>query len=625
MKRTHTIPILSSRCEGAQCRTCPRPWRYFVTGVELWGRGDNATFWQDATEDYRRKPTEKLSRARWRRVARRWAFLVLPALTAAVSAFTSWWWLIGYLAALFSVGTALLVRFLAAWLPGREMRKLYVYPAARQLAKVTNVRFRRRWAVEAIELPPGFGDEPDGAEPLPVRVYVPETVLDPGTRRRIVDAVGGRLGLPDATAKWTEHGVATVYVDLYPQALPPASVSIEDLMAEIEASPIDRPVIGAAAGGRAIHMDLVNDSPHSLGSAGSGAGKSTLYKLIAMQRLAHGAYAVILDFKKWSHLRWAGRLPSGRVVIEDEVPRIHDTLVRIGDELIWRKSFDLKDEERLAELPTLDVYVEEINSLMALLVSYWTAYVAQRKQAARTALRRAKEAAKMAGAADEVPDELLAAIEEAEEELAAAMGLPKTSPAIDALRFGVNLGREFKIHFHFIGQSMSAKAAGGRDTRESFRTRFLARWDAKTWKMLADGIPYVACPSGTVGIWAHVHGAEYEIVRVPYVPDEVAVEYVRGGRTPALPMFHGDPMPTIEGEARSAIPAAATLKDLAEILPLKADGDRMTLRALREAAKRPGFPARIEKEYGPGEAYLYPPEEVLAWFRDREGLPAIGS
>jgi hypothetical protein len=339
--------------------------------------------------------------------------------------------------------------------------------------------------------------------------------------------------------------------------------------------------------------------------------------------MRRGAYAIFLDFKKWSHLRWAGRIQDGRVRIEDEVPMIHDVLCRVLDELMWRKSFNLDQEDELNSLPRMDVYVEEINTLMSLLVEYWAAEVARRKQEARTNLRRIKEQAKES----EDPMFFADQIEEAEEALAAAMGLPKVSPAIQALRYGVNLGREFGIHFHFIGQSMSAKAAGGRDTRASFRTRMLARWDAKDWKMLADGVPFIACPSGEVGIWAHVHGSEVEIVRVPFVRDEDAVAFVLEGVRPSRPMFHGDPSPVvIEGEAvRPAVAPAAPLSEIVKILPAKADGSRLTLDALRTASKRDGaFPGRAN-EPEPGKAALYVPDEILAWFRDRERLPSLGS
>lgn len=646
MKRTHLFPIMSGACDGMSCRSCPRPWRYFVTGMELWGRGDNATFLHGATEDYRRKPTEKLTRARWQRVARRWAGIAVPSFLLLMSAVAravramlddppGWaempygTILITYFVLAAVAGAAWLAYLFAAWYPQRKVRRAYIYPAGRELAKITGRRFRRREALGMIQLPADFGEAPvEGqTEASPPRVYVPDVVLDPGMKARIAERVGARLGMPDSKPVWTEAGVECAYCDLRPNPLPPSTVTLEELMEELLSLPITRPMVGVTYGAVRVTMDFDNDSPHTLGSAASGAGKSTFYKFVAMQRMRHGAFAIFLDFKKWSHLRWAGRLASDRVIIEDEVARIHETLLRVLDELVWRKSFNLADEAKLAKLRTIDVYVEEINTLMDLLVEYWGMEVARRKQEARSAVRKAKE--KIAEAKQN-EDELgvldgKAELEEAEALLMAAMGLPKVSPAVQALRFGVNLGREFRIHFHFIGQSIDARAAGGRNTRASFRTRMLARWDEKDWKMLAPGIPFIACPSGAVGIWAHVHGSEVEIVRVPYVSDADAVAYVLGGDVPALPAFHGDARPSVDASPRPAVAAVLPLSEIVERLPAKADGSRMTIKALRLASGRQGFPEPVAGTVAPGKAALYPVDDVAAWFRDRERLAAIES
>jgi len=613
-------------------------WRYFVTGREIRGNGDNATFWHDATRDHRGNPVEKLSRARWRRVARRWVIAGVPAIMAGIdgaAGVTSAGWqalgqtppawaqlpygtaLLAYVCVVAGVSATVAAPIVAAWWRTRHIRSTYVYPAAAILAKVTGVKVGKRDALSMIELPSNFG-EPSDSEPEPIRVYVPDgIVLDTASKKRIADAVGSRLGAPEPVARWTESGVVRRYVELLPQSVPDSIPSIEHLMPELLETTMGNPMVGVMKGRRISRIDMHNDSPHTLGSAGSGAGKSTLYKLIAMQRLRLGAYAVILDFKKWSHLRWAGRLPAGRVAMEDTVAGIHDMLIKVLDELIWRKSFNLDQEDELAALPVLDVYVEEINTLMALLVSYWQSERARIRQEARTALRRIKETAKRSGD----PDWYAAEIEEAEDELARANGLPVTSPAVQAIRFGVNLGREFKVHFHFIGQSVSAQAAGGRDTRESFQTRLLARWNEKTWKMLADGIPFVSCPSGDVGIWAHVHQGTYEIVRVPYVPDEFAVRYVLAGERPSMPMFHGDVRPSMDASSHPSIASTEPLSKILDVLPAKKDGSRITLKALRLASGRDGFPVPTNTVTA-GHAALYDVDEVLAWFRSREGLTA---
>jgi hypothetical protein len=382
--------------------------------------------------------------------------------------------------------------------------------------------------------------------------------------------------------------------------------------AEVEAAPIERPVAGMANGRRVVHMDFDNDSPHTLGSAGSGAGKSTLYRWVAMQRMRHGAGAIFLDFKKWSHLRWLRGLGPDRVLYFHRIEEIHNALTAVMDEVIRRKEID--DESELERLRTLDVYVEEINTLMGMLRDYWRSYVAERKAAARTALRLAKLEE------EENPD----GVTEAEEMLAEANGLPLVSPAIQALRYGVNLGREFKIHFHFIGQSMSAAAAGGRDTRESFRTRLLARWDAKTWKMLAEGVPFVACPGGPVGLWALVAGTTVDIIRVPFVSPEQARDFVLSGTTRALgPILSRDMGGAIGGPDRPVVLSA--IVPLSEAVSrLERDGTSTTLKALRRYAERrteTRFPEPAERG-GPGRADLYDITEVREWFEERD-RPAV--
>jgi hypothetical protein len=600
-------------------------WRYFVTGRELRGDGDNATFLHDATTDHRGRPYEKLTRARWRRVARRWALAGVPLALANIWAvahvgrmadlawaYWPWGWLfIGWLAGVALVGVGWAgVRF-ARWWPVRQIRRELVKPAAIVLLQLTHVRMSRRKAMRLIELPPGYGRTPDPDASLPVvRVYLPGVIaLTDTLKGKLVDNLGSRLGMPHATGAWT-LATARAYVELTPAPLPPREVTLDSLRAAVEAAPLERPVIGAANGRRPVSADFDNDSPHLLASAGSGAGKSTLFRFLAMQRMSHGAGAIFLDFKKWSHLKWLRGFGPDRALYFHRVPEIHDALCAVMDELVRRK--DLDDEDELDALRTLDVYVEEINTTMSMLREYWKAYVAEQRARARNALRAAR--------AQE--DENL--IAQAEEDLAVAAGLPAMSPAIQALRYGVNLGRQFRVHFHFIGQSMSATAAGGRDTRESFRTRLLARWDAATWKMLCPGQPYIACPSGQVGLWAHSNGTAVDIVRVPYVSDVQAHEFVLS----RCPVPAGHVLSRDIGGVLPGVPARvlghdvpAPLSELVAGLPAGRRG-APTVEALRMAAHRresTGFPAPVTAGR-PGVAALYDPDEVAGWWEQRERL-----
>lgn len=605
-------------------------WRYWITGKELRGDGDNATFFHDATVDHRGRPYEKLTRARWRRVLRRWLLggiplllLVLDTIAGAMRAVAEateaeppGWSevryglvLLGYVAVAGVVGLALLGRRIAAWWPVRHIRRELVRPAAEVLLRMSGVKLARRKAMRLIELPPGFASAPEpGMVPRAVRVYMPAAIpLSDARKAEFTRELGQRLGLPNAQGAWTV-AAERAYVDLTPAPLPPANVTLADVRAEVEAAPIERPVAGMANGRRVVHMDFDNDSPHTLGSAGSGAGKSTLYRWIAMQRMRHGAGAIFLDFKKWSHLRWLRGLGPDRVLYFHRIEEIHNALVAVMDEVVRRKEIDNEDE--LERLRVLDVYVEEINTLMGMLRDYWRSLVAERKAAARTAVRMAKL----------TYGEDSSELAEAEEALAEANGLPLISPAIQALRYGVNLGREFRVHFHFIGQSMSAAAAGGRDTRESFRTRLLARWDAKTWKMLAEGVPFVACPGGPVGLWALVAGTTVDIIRVPFVSPEAAREFVLGGTVGRLgPVLDRDIGGAIGGTERPVV--ASRLVSLAEAVGhLAEDGRGTTLKALRRYAERRAetrFPEPAERG-GPGRADLYDMTEVREWFEERD-------
>mgnify|MGYP000609058735 CR=1 FL=1 len=144
-------------------------WRYFVTGREIRGNGDNATFWHDATRDHRGNPVEKLSRARWRRVARRWVVAGVPTVMAGIdgaAGVTSTGWqalgqtppgwsqlpygtaLLAYVCVVAGVSATVAAPIVATWWRTRHIRSTYVYPAAAILAKVTGVRsfrFDRRF------------------------------------------------------------------------------------------------------------------------------------------------------------------------------------------------------------------------------------------------------------------------------------------------------------------------------------------------------------------------------------------------------------------------------------------------------------------------------------------------
>jgi energy-coupling factor transporter ATP-binding protein EcfA2 len=172
-------------------------------------------------------------------------------------------------------------------------------------------------------------------------------------------------------------------------------------------------------------------------------------------------------------------------------------------------------------------------------------------------------------------------------------------------RSGAGKTTVLKLINRLLVPAAGAVHVGGRDTRESFKTRMLARWDRKTWKMLADGVDYVACPDAPVGVWAHVHGGQVDIVRVPMVADADAVAYINAGRLPAKPLFHGDPLPAFEGVSRPAVAGPVSLAEAVQHLP-----GPPSLDALRKRVQRAGIEP-VHSAAGGASLYLLEDLEAL--------------
>jgi hypothetical protein len=185
---------------------------------------------------------------------------------------------------------------------------------------------------------------------------------------------------------------------------------------------------------------------------------------------------------------------------------------------------------------------------------------------------------------------------------------PALSPAVAALQFGVNMGRELQIHVHVAAQRLEANVFGsnsGAGVRQSFQIRLMAQWDLALWKMLASGHDYVAWPGGPRGLWGFVQGQKFVIVRVPDLDMDETVQLATSGGTVHGPILGQQPR-----VSSPVIEAAVPLSTILDMLPGQ-DGPRaLSLDGLRTAAKRPGFPERVD--YG-GRAYLYLPSEVIEW------------
>ena len=544
-------------------------YRYLVTGRPLMGPGDNATFLHHATVDYRGGPRIRLSRRRWERLARRHAVWTVPPAVAILGE----WPLVAYESALAgAVGTYAVIRT-RRLLSDRGRNKRYIDPAARTLHAALGVRYDRRRSRSAICVTDDW--MPGDAAVVTIPTDMPLTAAK---EKALVRAVGGRLGIANAKGSWTRDA-ERVRVEIRGTSLPPATVDMARLMQAVASAPLTQPIIGQSADGFES-IDYVQDSPHVALSGPAGTGKSTLLRFLLAQRMAHGVGVIFLDAKRWSH-RWAHDLPANRAQYWYRIEDIHNSLVAVGEELHRRINCE---PDELGTFRTLDVVVEEINTLIKMLTAYW-----------RGERRRIISEAKAARDAEMDYDE-------------ADLDPPALSPAVAALQFGVNMGRELQIHVHVAAQRLEANVFGsnsGAGVRQSFQIRLMAQWDLALWKMLASGHDYVAWPGGPRGLWGFVQGQKFVIVRVPDLDTDETVQLATSGGTVHGPILGQQPC-----ASSPVIEAAVPLSTILDMLPGQDTPDRLSLEGLRTAAKRPGFPAPVDTD---GRAYLYLASEVAAW------------
>lgn len=600
------------------------PWSYFVTGAYILSKGDNASFWHDATEDYRGKPVVKLTRARWRRVLRRNAAVTVP-FWLAVWTVTPWvplWALWVYLGVEAAVGLFYGGRLALsglAWL-GRTWRRRranqeWIDPAAAVLCRTLNIRYERYKARKMIDLPDGWGagrDDP-GAERMAARVVLPAgTPLSAGVKRQITENVGARLGIPTPVqGDWREAG-ADVSVELSAAPLPPKEVTYASLEGAIREAADDEIVIGRKAGGGIVKVSLSADAPHVLMSGAAGTGKSVLVRVFLRQRIERGDGVVITDPKRFSHIRWAGKLPKDRVVYAYTDEELHAAWLAVAEETKRRICLPI---EELEHQRRVFVVAEELNAQIKILNRYWKK---RRQEIMRPARAQLSDAVKACGGS--AVEGLQMALDDGLDQ--ADLDPPTTSPAVVALQEAVFMGRELRMHVVAAAQRASANVfgGGGGDVRESFQGgRFIAKWDRKLWKMLIDTLAYVACPNGPRGIWGLARGEEFEIFRVPWLSEAdmlLAIERAMPVHGPVLGR-QGTGHRTVDSGVAKPITSAVTLAMAIDHLPGQDGPDALSLAGLRTASNRPGFPAPLAKpdgqEYGRTEAKLYDLAELVSW------------
>lgn len=566
------------------------PWivRYLVTGQYILSKGDNADFLHDATEDYRQRPVVKLTRARWRRVMRRNAAITMPLLlwAASITPWVSRWAVVAYLAVLVTFASGWSAWWALGAIRGLSVRRRLIDPAAQTLHAELGARYVKRRARASIQVPRGWRA---GESDEPVRVVMPVArSLTAAQRSKLVRAVGGRLGIPDARGHWFEAGPA-ITVDISGTPLPPAAVTLDDLAEAVAAAPATRPIVGMGPEGP-LSIDYEQDSPHVACSGAPGTGKSTLFRLLAAQRMHHGHGAIFLDFKRWSH-RWAHRLPQDMAQYWYRPADMHDALVALGEELDRRIN---GQEEDLGQYRTIDVYVEEINSLIKLLTRYWTG----RRREIIAAAREARDQDMDYDPADLDP--------------------PALSPAVAAMQYGVFMGRELQIHFHAIAQKLEANVFGsnsGGAVRDCFQIRFMAGWDRKVWKMLAGSLDYVAWPGGKRGLWGVALNGQFHLFRVPNLSTDEAAHLATSGQRWPGPVLGGPALDkstakVVDSDVSTELSSGQPLSTILDKLPGQDGPDALSLEGLRTAVKRAGHPGRVGRV---GQTYLYDLDTLASW------------
>ncbi len=319
---------------------------------------------------------------------------------------------------------------------------------------------------------------------------------------------------------------------------PPAHVGYEALKARFGNLKDHELFAGLGVGEKPVIIDLHLDSPHIAESAGTGAGKSVLVQLLAVQVLARGGLVTLLDLKG-SH-RWALNMPG--VDYCTRAAQMHDALVRLAEVADQRNQDSLHEAEGWDPGPRILVVAEELNATMALLKAYW---------------------------AQVRPP-----------------GGPKTSPAIEGLRFLLYTGRAAKMHVLGVAQMLTALATGGPEGRENFGVRCLARYTRNAWQML---VPEAAMPraSRTLGRWQVVVAGQVTETQVCYLSAQEARIFVHRWRPTDVHMNGAN------AGVHEDIPAQTPIKGLRS--PVHMGADPLTLQDSIDEGVCPWALAAVQK------------------------------
>lgn len=289
-----------------------------------------------------------------------------------------------------------------------------------------------------------------------LQLRVPSGHVDTDTRKLLKAAVTAKLGVSGLIESWNSVGrYATVTYTV--RELPPTTCTLVDITSAIDRCEEWEFVLGLTIGGTPVIVSLDDDSPHIACSAGSGAGKSILAMVFAIQILRRGGRVLIID-RKGSH-RWARGLDG--VTYCTRVEDMHTALIGAASLAEDRNTRAIEEEEGWDPGARVFIIFEEMNSTVALLKAYW--------------------------------------------ENTRDKSDPKCSPAIQAFRDVMFMGRSAKCNLFGVAQMLTANTTGGPEARENFGIRCLARYTLNNWRML---VPQCGMPtrSKARGRWQVVIG-----------------------------------------------------------------------------------------------------------------------
>jgi hypothetical protein len=425
-----------------------------------------------------------------------------------------------------------------------EARKWYaehVEPGVRYLPDRAT---RLRWWIEGQAKPLtsrlDYFRRPTTTKPARVEIQV-QGYVAVETQRVIRQTVTAKLPLGDLVEHWDQvgtHAVGTWTI----RERPPTLVTFEDIEGHLDALKEHEFIVGLRAGSRPVVISVDDDAPHIACSAGSGAGKSELAKVIAVQVLSRGGDVLILDLKG-SH-RWARGLQG--VTYCTEPADMHGALIGTDDMASRRNRQAMAEDDGWDPGPRRLVIFEEMNATVAALKAYW----------------------------DSVKPK----------------GAPKLSPAIQAFRNIMFMGRSAKVNLFGVAQMLTANTTGGPESRENFGIRALARYSANNWKMLA---PECAMPrkSPVRGRWQFVVAGEATETQVVLLTPAEARAIATTGRPLDLENAPGVPVSPLDGRTpvdqvgpRDASGTGVTLGDT----PADPLNEPLTLREAVDAGIIPG-------------------------------------